>query len=314
MTERLAAVEGQIATLRQLGQVVGAIRAIAAARGRAARNRLAAVRAHAGIVARAIGRALALAPAPEAAFAASPRRGAHLVVAFCGEQGFAGAFSTTVLDRLADGETAAARGGRAPVTLLVVGDRGLLAAHERDLAVAWSTPMILHQDRAADLAARLVDEVWRRLEAGPVDRVDLLHWMPDGGSGGSVVRRRLLPFDFGRFPPEPTTVAPILTLTPAALTARLVEEYVFAELCEAAILSFVAENEARVRAMTAAGDRIGEKLEAEVAEARRLRQESITGEIVELASGAMALAAKRRRARSPTAFAADQVATPAKGG
>lgn len=313
MTERLAEVEGQIATLRQLGQVVGAIRAIAAARGRAARSRLEAVRAHAGIVARAIGRALALAPAPEPAPAGSGR-GGRIVVAFCGEQGFAGAFSTAVLDRLADAEAEAAWGGGMPATLLVVGDRGLLAAHERDLAVAWSTPMVLHQDRAAELAARLVDEVWRRLEAAPIDRVDLLHWMPDGGSGGSVVRRRLLPFDFARFPPEPSAVAPILTLTPEALTARLVEEYVFAELCEAAILSFVAENEARVRAMTAAGDRIGEKLEAELAEARRLRQESITGEIVELASGAMALAAKRRRARGPAAFAADQVAAPAKGG
>ncbi|MFZ2468739.1 MAG: F0F1 ATP synthase subunit gamma, partial [Parvibaculum sedimenti] len=70
------------------------------------------------------------------------------------------------------------------------------------------------------------------------------------------------------------------------LLAKLVEEYVFAELCEAVMLSFAAENEARMRAMIAARSNVAKTLDGLIARSRQLRQEEITNEIVELASGA----------------------------
>ena len=69
------------------------------------------------------------------------------------------------------------------------------------------------------------------------------------------------------------------------LLARLVEEYIVAELLEAVMLAFVAENVARMRAMISAQDNVSETLDALVGTARRLRQEEITEEIVELAAG-----------------------------
>ena len=53
------------------------------------------------------------------------------------------------------------------------------------------------------------------------------------------------------------------------------------------MLSFAAENEARMRAMVAAKDNVSESLQAMIGEARRLRQEDITQEITELATSSL---------------------------
>ena len=71
-------------------------------------------------------------------------------------------------------------------------------------------------------------------------------------------------------------------------------------------LSFAAENEARMRAMIAARDNVEETLSGLVALSRQLRQEEITNEIVELASGAAARA-KRGGANSLSAHGGKRV-------
>jgi F-type H+-transporting ATPase subunit gamma len=55
-----------------------------------------------------------------------------------------------------------------------------------------------------------------------------------------------------------------------------VEEYVFAELTEAATLWAATENEARMRPMTAAKSNVSKMLDDLVARSRQLRQEEIT--------------------------------------
>ena len=70
MTERLSDVIARIGSVRQLSSVIGAMRGIAAARAREARERVEGVRAYARTVGAAIGQALALAET------AAPRRAA----------------------------------------------------------------------------------------------------------------------------------------------------------------------------------------------------------------------------------------------
>ena len=78
-----------------------------------------------------------------------------------------------------------------------------------------------------------------------------------------------------------------MTLPPEKLLGGLAQAYVYAQLCEATMLSFAAENEARVRAMMAARANVTEKLEELVRRYRLMRQDEITSEIVELESGAV---------------------------
>lgn len=282
MSERLGDVEARIATVRQLSAVISAMRGIAAARSREARTRLEGIRAFAATIGAAIGQALALAPAAPAA-PAGDGAAYTAIVALAAEQGFAGTFSERILDAV-QAERAAAPGG----TLLLIGDRGLMVAGERGLAADWTAAMIAHVDEAAALATRIADALFDRIAAGSVHRVMLVHAVPATAAGMEVVRRTLVPFDFARFPVRPSATPPLVTLPPGELLAGLAEEYVFAELCEAIVLSFSAENEARMRAMIAARTNVARSLDGLVARSRQLRQEEITSEIVELAAGAAA--------------------------
>ena len=176
MTERLSDVMARIGSVRQLSSVIGAMRGIAAARAREARERVEGVRAYARTVGAAIGQALAWSRTADGR-AGHERRHGHLVIALCAEQGFAGPFNRRVLDvaeRLlkADGSQAA--------ELLLLGGRGFAAAEERGLEIGWSASMVAHVDEAAALADRVTEQLYARLEEGRATRVSLVHATPAG--------------------------------------------------------------------------------------------------------------------------------------
>ncbi len=278
MVERLSRIEERIDSVGQLASVVAAVRGIAAARLREAEQRLDGIRTYADSVGAAIGEALALLAEPDMASAQSELEGGGLVIALCSEQGFAGAFNSRVLDaveRLDQAHSA---------ELFVIGDHGLMVAEERNLAIGLSMPMAVHTEETTVLANRLADALYERLRKG-IASATIVHAAPQSSGEQPIVEKRLVPFDFSRFPAAASAARPLLTLPPQELVAQLAEEYVFAELCEAAILSFAAENEARMRAMIAAHDNVSKRLDELKATARRTRQDEITSEVVELAAG-----------------------------
>lgn len=277
MVERLSSVETRISSVRQLSTIVTAMRGIAAAHSREARQHLAGVRTYADAIGAAIGEALSLLPAHRPSRFSSE---GIAVVAFCTEQGFAGTFNERVLDAV---ETFGNEHPTHPQSLLLVGDRGLMIAGERGLSVEWSAPMIAHVDEAAQVAERIIDALYDRLEAGVISEVAVIYTALAPAGRIDIVTKRLIPFDYQRFPIARRTEAPLVTLPPQRLLEGLAQEYVFAELCEAVIISFAAENEARARAMIAAKDNVSRKLEDLTALARQLRQEEITNEVIELA-------------------------------
>jgi len=286
MTERLGDVEARIGTVRQLSSVIGAMRGIAAVRSHEAAARLPGIHSYAATIGGAIARALMLAaPAataavplaataavPPAATAAVPPAG--LVIALCAEQGFVGPFTAHVL--------AAVPGCSA---LVVVGTRGLAPAHERGLPVVATLPMVSHVDQIVALTNRLADLVLARIAAEGLARVTVVHAIPAAnGQPTAIVTTQLLPFDLARFADARHAPPPIVQVPAARLVAQLADEYMFAQLCEALTLSFAAENEARMHAMVAARDNVAHKLDDLEASARRLRQEAITAEVIELAA------------------------------
>lgn len=283
MSGRLADVEARIETVHKLSAVIAAMRGIAASRAQEARRSADGIRTFAATIGEAIGQALALLPERDS-LPAGAAKGRHALVVLAAEQGFAGAFSEKVLDAVMPLIEAAPDGSH---DLLMVGDRGLLAAAERNIHVDWSAAMISHPDQAGGLAARITEAIYERIAHAQVARVTVIHARTAAGGLEEVVVKSLVPFDFSRFGRPKTAVSPLITLPPARLLSRLAEEYVFSELSEAVILSFAAENEARMRAMIAAHDNVAKSLEDLVASSRRLRQEEITDEIVELATGSL---------------------------
>jgi F-type H+-transporting ATPase subunit gamma len=285
MVDRLADIVTQIQNMQQLEAVVTAMRGIAASRAQKGRTLLAGIEAYNDVISRAIGEALILLPLDAAS--ASPLRHARLgLILFCAEQGFAGAFSERILD--------AAAGDLGGAVSLIVGTRGAAVANERGMKPAWSAPMAAHVDAIPSFANRLADALYGYIATGTITTVDVLFSRTVSGSGIQVDRHSLLPIDFGGFARAIEKQAPLITLAPEILLERLAAEYVYAQLCQAAMHAFAAENEARMIAMASAKTNIEAKLPGLSQSERQFRQEEITTEIVELAAGAEALQSRRR--------------------
>ncbi len=283
MTERLADISAHIHGVDQLRSVIGAMRAIAASRAQQSRGLLPGIRAYANVVAQAIAQALRLTP-DDRSTAGDARPARKGLVLFTAEQGFAGAFSDRMLDE--------ARPLLSQADVFLVGTRGASLANERGIPLGWRTSMALHADGAAAVATRVSEALYANL---PTTGVELIYptWVP--GQGLVVRTRSLLPLDPRVFAALPLADAPLTTLPPSVLLAQLAEEYVYAQLCEAATESFVAENEARVASMAVAKTNIEQMLLGLRARERQVRQEEITAEVLELAGAAADRGALPRR-------------------
>jgi F-type H+-transporting ATPase subunit gamma len=285
MAERLADIVTQAQNVRQLEAVVTAMRGIAASRAQKARSLLVGVEAYSDVISHAIGQALSLLPV-DVAIARARMRARRGLILFCAEQGFAGALSERVLG--------AAAQDLGHATVFMVGTRGATVALEQGIEPAWSAPMAAHVEAIPSFANRLAEALYGFVAAGTVVAVDILFSRSATGSGAHVERHSLLPVDFERFGRPQQNQAPLISGSPEALLESLAAEYVYAQLCEAAMHAFVAENEARMLAMLAARTNIEAKLDLLTRRERQLRQQEITTEVVELAAGAEASQANHR--------------------
>jgi F-type H+-transporting ATPase subunit gamma len=279
MSDKLSEVQARLASVQELEAVVGAMRAIAAARSLEARSRIAGIRACADMIGEAIADALSLED-PRVAIddAFGKAHAGHVLVALCSEQGFVGTFNERVVEAVEFCDL------NESTEYFLLGDRGAAVAAERGLAIGWSAPMPAHADEVPVAADRLTGALSQRLEAGGTSVVTLVHAVPATSASTQIVTHTLVPFDFKRFNVAPRLSPPLVTMSPAKLLSKLAQEYVFAQLCEAIMMSFAAENEARMRAMVAARSNVHDTLARLTGEFRTLRQQEITAEIVELSA------------------------------
>ncbi len=281
MAERLSKIERKIESIEQLSAIVSAYRGIAAARLHEAEDRLDGIRSHAATIAGAIGQLLGLRSHESQAMPLPEPTGPRLVLALCSEQGFVGSFNSRVLDET---QRQIRTPGERPCKLFVIGDRGLAIANERGVTVDWSAPMAAHADEATALGDRLVEALYAQIEREGVSRAMIVHAV-SGRAGPDVVTRQLIPFAFERFSASSAPLPPLINLPLPELVGALAQEYVFAELCEAVMLSYEAENEARMMAMLSARTNVADRLAILQTQARLMRQQEITAEVVELAAG-----------------------------
>lgn len=279
MTGRYEELAARIGSVGQLGSVVGALRGIAASHVQGSRGCLDGVRLYADTIARAIAQALAL--APDAAEPPRAGHGAPVLLLFCAEQGFAGAFTQRVFEAAGDQVRRA--------HLLLVGRRGPRHATAQGLKAEWSTPAIAHVAGAAALADRIATELSRHIGDGKAGSVEMVYTRTLDGSRLRAERVSVLPLDLRRFGRVLERPPPLVQLDPASLLQRLAIEYLRAQLTEAILQSFAAENTARMLAMTAARDNIRRTMETLRREARIARQQAITDEVVELTAGTRGL-------------------------
>lgn len=265
MTERPEEIQRRLSGLEEIGQVVGALRAIASGHTAAARAALDAIEAHAATVAGALatlgGDAL---PAPA---------GPGLVLVIGAAQGFSGAYPQRLIE-------AARAAWPAGAGLLVIGARTQAMLDE---AAEFGADLPGHPRDVPPLASTLTDQILALSEThpGPVLLV--------GGRdlpGQPVEARRLWPPEAPvAATPAPVRAEPLTTLPRADLIEAVLHEALFAQVMLALIEGLRAESQARVEAMTRAqGNLKRKRLEVEQDYARA-RQDQMTDEMIELTMG-----------------------------
>lgn len=269
MTERLSDITARIQGIRELGSVVNAMRGIAGARAQQARNTLHAVDLYSASLSTAIGQALALLSPQNSA----PKVKGRVFILFAAEQGFAGAFNERMFE--------AAQPHLKDANLFLIGTRGKTLAAERGITAAWTVPMPAHPDSIPQLANRIAAELYPRIASGAIGAVETQF----ARSATLVESVHLFPLDPKRFQNPRRGNPPLLDLAADALLTNLTADYIHAQLCDAALHAFAAENEARMEAMAAAHREIGRQLAHLESRQRIVRQDEITAEIIELAAG-----------------------------
>jgi len=276
--EQLARLQSRIGNLRELRNVVYAMRGLAVARVQQAQGALAGTRAYSKTIEEAIGRAASLlggdaghATVPEPAGA----YGAGVTVVICSEHGFVGGYNERLVERLRDSGSAGREIG-------IVGRRGARLAREMGLDPAWELAMASQVSGAPAVARRIAARI------AHADTISIIGANYRSGGRFEIAEKPVLPLDPRLMESGTTGPEPLHHLEPVRLLARLGSEYVLAEILHALMEAMASENVERLTVMRAAEDTIDDRLEKLGARERVLRQEEITSELLDIVTGAEA--------------------------
>jgi F-type H+-transporting ATPase subunit gamma len=275
----------RIVSLGELLEIVSAIRAIAASQMQQALRSLEAIRHYSTTVREALSDAAALLTADGTAAPMAEVSKSGLIV-FCAEHGLCGGFNEHPL-RVAEQTLADSERG---LVLIVVGSRGAQIFRERGLEPDLTLPMATHCAGVTAAARRIATEVYRMFSDGRIAGLEVVYTQHGEGQISGIERHRLLPLEMPVVEKRPAAFPPLINLSPRSLFDNIAGEYFFATLENAAMQSFFSENSTRFRTMEAAHQNIENKAGELTKLARRVRQEAVTTEILDLITGAEALA------------------------
>lgn len=262
MNTRPEQIQRRLSGLDDIGQVVGALRAMASGNAAAARGAMQAVQHYQATIQQALLRVL---PAPLVC-----TQGPGLVLVIGAAQGFSGGYPASIA---AAAQTAAETGAG----LMVLGQRSLSMLPPATRArILYSAALPAHLAQVPALASHITDQLdaLGARHPGPVMLVagrDL--------PGQPVQTRRLWPPEAS---PPATGPQPLTNLCPTALTGALLTEALFASVALALTESYRAENQARFEAMARAQTHLRDKRAAVLRDFQQARQEQMTTEMIEL--------------------------------
>ncbi len=199
-----------------------------------------------------------------------------VMVVICSEQGFVGALNETLLE--------AAELARTPnQKLVIVGQRGVMLAQENDLDADKSFSMATHVDGVLAVTRQLAQYLSDYASAAVV--------YAEYRRGGHFDARHqvILPLDPALLSEADHRTPPLHHLDPEVLLAQLAGEYLFAQVTRAVMESLASENAARLRVLENADQNIGKNLETLARTENTLRQEAITSELLDVITGVEAI-------------------------
>lgn len=275
----------RIRSIRNTMQLTRAMKMVSAAKLRRAQDRILAARPYSLAIRRLLGSLVARADPelhPLLMPHASDRRVGLVVIT--ADKGLCGAFNAGIV-RLAQSFARERLEGR-ELSLVAVGKKGRdHFARRMTLSRTW-----IDVFRAVDFATakEIAHELMRAYLDDELDEIHLVYNEFKSAIQARPTVQRLLPIEALR-PEHDTTEEYLYEPSPEALFAQLLPHYVETQVYHALLESAAAEHAARMAAMDSATKNAGELIESLTLTMNRVRQASITTEIIEVVSGAQAL-------------------------
>ena len=272
----------RIRSVKNTQQITRAMKMVSAAKLRRAQDRVIDSRPYAALLPKVLAdiAAAAAADEPSADNPLLARRAENrvLLVLITADKGLAGAFNTNLIKGAQ--QFIAERGGG--VTLELVGRKGRDFFRKRNARVSGEhvtiPPAGLRQETVA-VARKAMDLV----RGEEIDAVYVLFNEFKSVMSQKLTVRRVLPV---QLPEQAEPIDFIFEQPPAVLLDALLPRYVEMEFYRAVLESTAAEHAARMTAMDAATSNASEMIDKLTLYMNRVRQASITKEIIEVVSGA----------------------------
>jgi F-type H+-transporting ATPase subunit gamma len=277
----------RIRSVKNTQQITKAMKVVSAAKLRRAQDRVLAARPYAQSIRRMLANVMqAVGEGQEGEglefLIKRPEKRIQLLV-ITADRGLAGAFNSNVI-RTAQkfiGDNSSAE-----VQLELIGRKGRDFFRKRHRHITGDYSTIFQKVVRFDDAQEIGRKVTQRFKYGEVDAVYMVLNNFKSLMASRLVVSRLLPLEP---PKDQEQIDYIYEQSPAQLLESLLPRYIEAQIYRALLESAAAEHAARMTAMEAASTNAAEVIDALTLKMNRVRQASITREIIEIVSGAAAL-------------------------
>jgi F-type H+-transporting ATPase subunit gamma len=275
----------RIRSVKNTQQITKAMKMVSAAKLRRAQDRVIASRPYAALLRKVLGNVAAAVAADELEdqnpLLARREEKRVLLVMITGDKGLAGAFNTNIIK---GAQRFFAERSGAAVTLELIGRKGRDFFRKREAKISGEQIGLAAKPAYDDTAAiaRKVMEMFRNEE---IDAVYILYNEFKSVMTQRLTVSRVLPAEL---PEQANPVDYIFEESPTEMLNDLLPRYVEVELYRALVESAAAEHAARMTAMDSATSNAADMIDRLTLYMNRVRQASITKEIIEVVSGAAA--------------------------
>jgi F-type H+-transporting ATPase subunit gamma len=276
----------RVRSVRNTQQITKAMKMVSAAKLRRAQDRALAARPYAAMLRQMLANvAEAASQSPDAAgnplLAVRPEQRILLVV-ITADRGLAGGFNANLIklaQRFADAHQAN------ELSFELVGRKGRDYFRKRARNIFGEHIDLFRNVRLED-AERIANAIIERFSSAEIDAVYLFVNEFKSVMAANLSATRVLPIEV---PKSPSVADYIYEQPPEELLGSLLPRYVKVQVFRALLESAAAEHAARMTAMDAATSNASDMIDKLTLYMNRVRQASITREIIEIVSGAVAL-------------------------
>jgi F-type H+-transporting ATPase subunit gamma len=277
----------RIRSVKNTQQITKAMKVVSAAKLRRAQDRVLAARPYAQIIRRMlinVAQAAAEQHQDEGVdlLAKRPEKRIQLLV-ITADRGLAGAFNSNVI-RTA--QLFIRDHADAEVHLELIGRKGRDFFRKRHSRVTGDYSTLFQKAPRFEDALEIARKVTERFRKAEIDAVYLVVNNFKSMMASRLVVTRVLPVEV---PEKQEQIDYIYEQPPGKLLESLLPRYIEAQIFRAMLESAAAEHAARMTAMEAASSNAADVIDALTLKMNRVRQASITREIIEIVSGAAAL-------------------------